>query len=131
MSAETPDPGYHGDVVGIPKDQWTTEMHRKAALAEGRAVIGPHGPENHSGLVHPGQIGQKEVPAAGDAEQGDDYSHLTDPNYEGGSVEEAGRRLPSTQGPIARETEQQMGIAAADRAQREQKGMPPPSADLR
>lgn len=40
-------------------------------------------------------------------------------------------RMRDGKSAVRRETERQMGIAAADRSERARKGMPPPSADLR
>ncbi len=40
-------------------------------------------------------------------------------------------RMRDGKSAVQRETERQMGIAAADRSERARKGMPPPSADLR
>lgn len=54
--------------------------------------------------------------------------------HEGGSVEEAAVDAPLSsspkKGPAAREAERQMGIAKADRQNREDAGLPPRVHDL-
>lgn len=83
-----PVPRDESRIVKIPESQWTPQMHKKAAEVAGNIVIGPNGPENKTQFVHPGQIGQENVPVKSD---GSEYDHLLDPNAPNpsGSIEDA------------------------------------------
>lgn len=81
-----------------------------------------------------GQQPQPQAPGDSQPQSGDnEYDKLFDPNYDGsGSLEDAAREVPGPKkSDVQIKTEQQMGISAADRKLREEKGLPPPTADLR
>jgi len=64
--------------------------------------------------------------------QQDEYAHLLDPNAPMVTdVEQAAIRPDVTANPAATEAQRQMGIAAADRKNREAAGLPPRVFDLK
>lgn len=65
-------------------------------------------------------------------QEGAEYDHLFDPNApQPTSVEDAAVRPVNREGTVATETDRQMGIAAADRQNREDAGLPPRTHDLK